>query len=262
MQRGLVGSEMCIRDRYQRRVHGTHIQKMESRAILPYSQCLHKFVPHIQQVEMESNGKDVTIEGVPLKEPTGPVNFGEPGTNGQHSFYQLIHQGRKIPCEFIGYVHSLAPIELPGEKVSNHDELMCNFFAQPDALAKGVTAEELKANSKIAEDQKPFKVFEGNRPSLSLLIDRITPFTIGELLAIYEHRTAVEGFLFGINSWDQMGVELGKQLATDIRQFLTDKAKFADPSKMPFETLSKAAPSTKGLLLKYLLKQKKQYFTN
>ena len=129
--------------------YNAHIQGLETRAILPYSQCLHKFVPHIQQVSMESNGKDVSIDGRRLEHPTGPIIFGEPGTNSQHSFYQLIHQGRKLACEFIAFIQPLVHIWVPDEPVENHDELMSNFFAQPDALAKGITLEELKEKPKV-----------------------------------------------------------------------------------------------------------------
>nr|BAA23175.1 phosphoglucose isomerase [Dioscorea tenuipes] len=136
-----------------------------ARAILPYSQALEKFAPHIQQVSMESNGKGVTIDGVPLPFETGEIDFGESGTNGQHSFYQLIHQGRVIPCDFIGIMRSQQPIYLKGEVVSNHDELMSNFFAQPDALAYGKVAEQL-LNEKVPDHLIPHKTFPGNRPSL------------------------------------------------------------------------------------------------
>ncbi len=238
--------------------YNTHIQKMESRAILPYSQCLHRFVPHIQQVSMESNGKDVSIDGVPLKEPTGPIVFGEPGTNGQHSFYQLIHQGRKIPCEFIAFAQPIAPISVPGEAVANHDELMSNFFAQPDALARGFTLKEVEANPAVKEYERPYKVFEGNRPSLSILFDEITPFSIGQLLAIYEHRVAVEGFLFDINSWDQMGVELGKVLAKDVRELFKGDMKTKDVSKLDMSGLKNATPPMKLLIKKYIQKRQKK----
>nr|BAB17655.1 cytosolic phosphoglucose isomerase [Arabidopsis halleri subsp. gemmifera] len=182
-----------------------------ARAILPYSQALEKFAPHIQQVSMESNGKGVSIDGLPLPFETGEVDFGEPGTNGQHSFYQLIHQGRVIPCDFIGIVKR--------EVVSNHDELMSNFFAQPDALAYGKTPEQLQKEN-VSENLIPHKTFSGNRPSLSLLLPELTAYNVGQLLAIYEHRVAVQGFVWGINSFDQWGVELGKVLATQVRKQL------------------------------------------
>uniref|UniRef100_A0A0D9VZM5 Glucose-6-phosphate isomerase n=1 Tax=Leersia perrieri TaxID=77586 RepID=A0A0D9VZM5_9ORYZ len=160
-------------------------------------------------LSMESNGKGVSIDGVQLPFETGEIDFGEPGTNGQHSFYQLIHQGRVIPCDFIGIIKSQQPVYLKGEIVSNHDELMSNFFAQPDALAYGKTPEQLHSE-KVPEHLIPHKTFQGNRPSLSLLLPSLSAYEIGQLLAIYEHRIAVQGFLWGINSFDQWGVELGK----------------------------------------------------
>ncbi|RDX68917.1 Glucose-6-phosphate isomerase, cytosolic 1 [Mucuna pruriens] len=190
-----------------------------ARAILPYSQALEKFAPHIQQVSMESNGKGVAIDGVPLPFEAGEIDFGEPGTNGQHSFYQLIHQGRVIPCDFIGVVKSQQPVYLRGEVVSNHDELMSNFFAQPDALAYGKTTEQLQQEN-VPSHLVSHKTFSGNRPSLSLLLPSLNAYNIGQLLAIYEHRIAVEGFIWGINSFDQWGVELGKSLATQVRKQL------------------------------------------
>ncbi|KAJ8470865.1 hypothetical protein OPV22_025208 [Ensete ventricosum] len=190
-----------------------------ARAILPYSQALEKFAPHIQQVSMESNGKGVSIDGVPLPFEAGEIDFGEPGTNGQHSFYQLIHQGRVIPCDFIGSIKSQQPIYLKGEVVSNHDELMSNFFAQPDALAYGKSPEQL-LHENVPDHLIPHKTFSGNRPSLSLLLPSLDAYNIGQLLAIYEHRIAVEGFIWGINSFDQWGVELGKVLATQVRKQL------------------------------------------
>ncbi|KAL8143823.1 hypothetical protein V2J09_016855 [Rumex salicifolius] len=190
-----------------------------ARAILPYSQALEKFAPHIQQVSMESNGKGVSVDGAVLPFETGEIDFGEPGTNGQHSFYQLIHQGRVIPCDFIGVVKSQQPVYLKDEYVSNHDELMSNFFAQPDALAYGKTPEQLKQEN-VPEPLIPHKTFTGNRPSLSILLPSLDAYRIGQLLAIYEHRVAVEGFIWGINSFDQWGVELGKSLAKQVREQL------------------------------------------
>ncbi|KAF3566768.1 hypothetical protein DY000_02013201 [Brassica cretica] len=168
---------------------------------------------------MESNGKGVSIDGLPLPFETGEIDFGEPGTNGQHSFYQLIHQGRVIPCDFIGTVKSQQPVYLEGEVVSNHDELMSNFFAQPDALAYGKTPEQLQKEN-VSENLIPHKTFSGNRPSLSLLLPELSAYNVGQLLAIYEHRVAVQGFVWGINSFDQWGVELGKVLATQVRKQL------------------------------------------
>ncbi|KAL3639201.1 hypothetical protein CASFOL_017108 [Castilleja foliolosa] len=199
-----------------------------ARAILPYSQALEKLAPHIQQVSMESNGKGVSIDGVPLPYEAGEIDFGEPGTNGQHSFYQLIHQGRVIPCDFIGVIKSQQPIYLKGELVSNHDELMSNFFAQPDALAYGKTPEQLLKEN-VPNNLITHKTFSGNRPSLSLLLSSLNAYNIGQLLAIYEHRIAVEGFVWGINSFDQWGVELGKSLATQVRKQLHASRKKGEP---------------------------------
>ncbi|GAQ90376.1 cytosolic phosphoglucose isomerase [Klebsormidium nitens] len=187
-----------------------------ARAILPYCQALSKLAPHIQQVSMESNGKGVSIDGLPLPYAVGEVDFGEPGTNGQHSFYQLIHQGRIIPCDFIGIIKSQQSVYLKDEIVSNHDELMCNFFAQADALAYGKTEEEVRSEG-VAEKLVPHKKFTGNRPSLSILLPNLTPYTVGQLLALYENRVATQGFVWGINSFDQWGVELGKVLAKQVR---------------------------------------------
>merc|ERR1719191_158194 len=193
----------------------------EGCAILPYCQALVRFVAHIQQLDMESNGKRVTLEGKEVPVSTGAIYFGEPGTNGQHSFYQLMHQGRVIPSEFIGFSKSQNPVQLDGEPVGNHDELMSNFFAQPDALALGKTAEELKAEG-VPENLIPHKTFPGDRPSLSLLLPACNAHWLGQLLALYEHRTAVQGWVWGINSFDQWGVELGKVLAKNVRGYLKD----------------------------------------
>ncbi|PKI45164.1 hypothetical protein CRG98_034468 [Punica granatum] len=215
-----------------------------ARAILPYSQALEKFAPHIQQVSMESNGKGVSIDGLPLPFETGEIDFGEPGTNGQHSFYQLIHQGRAIPCDFIGVIRSQQPVYLKGEMVNNHDELMSNFFAQPDALAYGKTPEQLQKES-VPEHLVPHKTFTGNRPSLSLLLPSLNAYNIGQLLAIYEHRVAVQGFIWGINSFDQWGVELGKSLATQVRKQL-------HASRFKGESVEGFNFSTTTMLTKYL----------
>eukprot|EP00898_Chlorokybus_atmophyticus_P005352 jgi/Chlat1/5818/Chrsp4S06282 len=186
-------------------------------AILPYCQALAKLPSHIQQVSMESNGKGVDIDGRPLPFDAGELDFGEPGTNGQHSFYQLIHQGRVVPCDFIGIIKSQQSVYLKGEVVSNHDELMCNFFAQADALAYGKTPNELRAEG-VPDYLIPHKTFSGNRPSHSLLLPSLDPYTTGQLLSIYENRIATQGFIWGINSFDQWGVELGKILASKVRK--------------------------------------------
>lgn len=182
---------------------------------------------------MESNGKTVTKGGVryPSGVEAGPIIFGEPGTNGQHSFYQLMHQGRVIPAEFIGFTQSQTPVNLPGESVTSHQELMCNFFAQPDALALGKDKETLSAAG-VPEHMLEHKFFPGDRPSLSFLFKgTLTAFNCGQLLAIYEHRVAVEGFIFDCNSFDQWGVELGKVLAKESRTVfasVNDGSKTAD----------------------------------
>jgi glucose-6-phosphate isomerase len=216
-----------------------------SRAILPYAQALVRFAAHIQQLDMESNGKRVANDGTVLDYPCGEIIFGEPGTNGQHSFYQLIHQGRVIPAEFIGFCKSPQPISLDGEVVSNHDELMSNFFAQPDALAYGKTIEELKAAG-VPVELHTHKEFEGNRPSLSLLFPELSPYTCGQLLALYEHRVAVQGFVWGINSFDQWGVELGKALAGGVRKQLNASRADTDAPVTGFN------PSTAAMLARYL----------
>eukprot|EP00559_Dactyliosolen_fragilissimus_P009841 CAMPEP_0184855686 /NCGR_PEP_ID=MMETSP0580-20130426/841_1 /TAXON_ID=1118495 /ORGANISM="Dactyliosolen fragilissimus" /LENGTH=573 /DNA_ID=CAMNT_0027350251 /DNA_START=151 /DNA_END=1872 /DNA_ORIENTATION=+ len=198
----------------------------ETRALLPYSQALKRLPAHIQQVDMESNGKRVAMDGSILPFSSGEINFGEPGTNGQHSFYQLMHQGRVVPADFIGFMESQAPIHLgeDTEPVSNHDELMSNFFAQPDALACGKTLTDLEQEG-VSPELRPHKVFEGNRPSSSILMTKLDAFAIGQLLAIYEHRTAVQGFVWGLNSFDQWGVELGKVLAKQVRAQLSASRK-------------------------------------
>ncbi|TVR46740.1 MAG: glucose-6-phosphate isomerase, partial [Planctomycetota bacterium] len=215
-----------------------------SRALLPYCQALCKFASHIQQVDMESNGKGVDVDGKPLGFTAGEVNFGEPGTNGQHSFYQLIHQGQVIPADFIGFKRSQAPRQVRGHGVSNHDELMANFFAQPDALAYGKTAEELAAE-RVDPSLIPHKVFPGNRPSSSLLLEVLNPHTCGILLSLYEHRTAVQGFIWNINSFDQMGVELGKVLAKNVVTHL-------QRGRQGATTFPGANASTSWLMKRYL----------
>lgn len=196
----------------------------ECRALLPYSQALKRLPAHIQQVDMESNGKRVAMDGTPLPFASGEINYGEPGTNGQHSFYQLMHQGRVVPADFIGFCESQTPVELDGEVVSNHDELMSNFFAQPDALANGKTLNDLIQEG-IPEELRQHKVFSGNRPSSSMLMTKLDAFAVGQLLAIFEHRTAVQGFIWDINSFDQWGVELGKVLAKQVRTQLNSSRK-------------------------------------
>jgi glucose-6-phosphate isomerase len=179
-------------------------------AVLPYDQYLKRFPAYLQQLTMESNGKSVTLDGASVDYATGPIYWGEPGTNGQHSFYQLIHQGtRLIPCDFIGFCHSLNPLG------RHHDMLMANVFAQAEALAFGKTAEQVKAEG-TPDWLVPHRVFEGNRPSNTLLIDRLTPAVLGKLVALYEHSVFTQGTIWQINSFDQWGVELGKALAQRI----------------------------------------------
>lgn len=191
----------------------------KSRAMHPYTEALNKLPAHIQQVDMESNGKHVSRSGVELDFDVGEVDFGEPGTLGQHSFFQLLHMGQTVPCTFIGFIESQNPTCQEGEPVSNHDELMSNFFAQPDALAKGKTGQECIDEGK-PDHLIPHVTFSGNRPSLSLLLPVLNAHSCGQLLALFEHRTAVQGFVWDINSFDQWGVELGKVLATKVRKTL------------------------------------------
>jgi glucose-6-phosphate isomerase len=179
-------------------------------AVLPYDQYLHRFPAYLQQLTMESNGKHVTLDGSRVDYDTGAIYWGEPGTNGQHSFYQLLHQGtRLIPCDFIGFLHSNNPL---GE---HHDLLMSNVFAQGEALAFGKTAEQVRAEGTAAE-VVPHRVMEGNRPSNTILAERLTPETLGALVALYEHSVFTQGAVWGIDSFDQWGVELGKVLAVKI----------------------------------------------
>src|SRR3954466_15089299 len=178
--------------------------------VMPYSQYLARFPAYLQQLTMESNGKHVTLDGTRVDYQTGAVFWGEPGTNGQHSFYQLIHQGTKlIPCDFIGFLHSLNPLG------RHHDLLMANVFAQTEALAFGKRLDEVLAEGTDPE-LAPHRVFEGNRPSNTLLAERLTPATLGSLVALYEHSVFTQGVIWNINSFDQWGVELGKVLATRI----------------------------------------------
>jgi glucose-6-phosphate isomerase len=182
----------------------------QTTAVLPYDQYLKRFPAYLQQLTMESNGKHVTVDGTEVGYQTGAVYWGEPGTNGQHSFYQLIHQGTKlIPCDFIGFLHSLNPLG------RHHDLLTANVFAQTEALAFGKTAEQVRAEGTL-EELVPHRVFEGNRPSNTLLAERLTPAVLGSLVALYEHSVFTQGVLWDINSFDQWGVELGKVLAKRI----------------------------------------------
>jgi glucose-6-phosphate isomerase len=182
----------------------------ETHAVLPYSQYLKRFPAYLQQLDMESNGKSVTLDGERVSYPTGPVVWGEPGTNGQHAFYQLIHQGtRLIPCDFLGFAR-------PAEVVGDHqDLLMANFLAQTEALAFGKTREQVEAEG-VAPDLAPHRAFPGNRPTSTILAPELSPSVLGQLTALYEHKVFTQGTIWDINSFDQWGVELGKVLATRI----------------------------------------------
>lgn len=218
----------------------------ESHAILPYDQYMHRFPAYFQQGDMESNGKRVDREGVPVDYATGPVLWGEPGTNGQHAFYQLIHQGtRLVPCDFLVPAVSQNPM---GE---HHDLLLSNFLAQTEALMRGKTLEEATAELEkkgLSPDEvarlAPHKVFPGNRPTNSIVFDRLDPKTLGALVALYEHKIFVQGTIWNVNSYDQWGVELGKELASKILPELRDKS-----------TVTSHDSSTNGLLA--LLKEKR-----
>ena len=208
----------------------TNFLGAQTESILPYDQYLHRFAAYFQQGNMESNGKYVDRDGNIINNyQTGPIIWGEPGTNGQHAFYQLIHQGTTlIPCDFI------APAQTHNPLADHHNKLLSNFFAQTEALAFGKTKEEVEAEfikaGKSLDDVKnivPFKVFTGNKPTNSILVQKITPFTLGALIAMYEHKIFVQGVIFNIFSFDQWGVELGKQLANRILPELTDSEKVA-----------------------------------
>jgi glucose-6-phosphate isomerase len=214
----------------------------ETNAILPYDQYMHRFSAYFQQGDMESNGKHVDRNGNTVDYSTGPIIWGEPGTNGQHAFYQLIHQGTKIiPCDFIAPAQSHNPL---GE---HHTMLLSNFFAQTEALMNGKTREEVEAELKSAgkstdeiEKLAPFKEFDGNRPTNSILIKKITPYTLGSLIAMYEHKIFVQGIIWNIYSFDQWGVELGKQLAGKIL-----------PELRTEDEISSHDSSTNGLINQY-----------
>lgn len=192
----------------------------QSHAVLPYSHYLSKFTAYLQQLDMESNGKSVDRDGDPVEWETGPVVWGTPGTNGQHAYYQLIHQGTKVvPADFVGFaspVHDL----LPG-LIAQHDLLMANFFAQTQALAFGKTPEEVRAEG-VPEELVPHKTFRGNHPTTTILAERLTPSVLGQLVALYEHKVFVQGAVWNIDSFDQWGVELGKVLARKIEPVLTE----------------------------------------
>ncbi|WKE72321.1 glucose-6-phosphate isomerase [Streptomyces sp. WP-1] len=194
----------------------------QSHAVLPYSHYLSKFTAYLQQLDMESNGKYVARDGKQVDWGTGPVVWGTPGTNGQHAYYQLIHQGTKlIPADFIGFAEPVA--ELSGELKAQHDLLMANFFAQTQALAFGKSAEEVRAEG-VPEELVPHKAFPGNRPTTTVLAKELTPSVLGQLIALYEHKVFVQGAVWDIDSFDQWGVELGKVLAKRVEPALTEGA--------------------------------------
>jgi glucose-6-phosphate isomerase len=195
----------------------------ETVAVLPYEQYLKRFPAYLQQLTMESNGKHVTLAGTEVDYPTGPIYWGEPGTNGQHSFYQLIHQGtRLIPADFVAFVETLNPLG------RHHDILLANVFAQTEALAFGKTLEQVKAEG-TPDGLAPHRVFAGNRPSNTILADRLTPQTLGKLVALYEHSVFTQGTIWNIDSFDQWGVELGKVLAQRIIPELESKTEGEPP---------------------------------
>jgi glucose-6-phosphate isomerase len=207
----------------------------ETVAVLPYENYLKRFPAYLQQLTMESNGKHVTLDGAHVNYQTSPVYWGEPGTNGQHSFYQLIHQGtRLIPCDFIAFAHALTPVG------RHHDILLANVFAQAEALAFGKTAAEVQAE-KVPAALVPHKVFEGNRPSNTILAEKLTPEILGQLIALYEHSVFVQGAIWNIDSFDQWGVELGKVLA----QRIVPELESATPPKLKHDS------STNSLIRRY-----------
>jgi len=209
---------------------------LSSLAVLPYSDRLARFPAYLQQLDMESNGKRVRLDGSPVTTDTGPLVWGEPGTNGQHAFYQLLHQGTTVvPCDFIGVITAVAD---PGGR--HHDQLMANLFAQAEALAFGKTAEQVAAEG-VAEELIPHRTFPGNRPSSTLLLDELSPHALGQLIALYEHKVFVQGVIWGIDSFDQWGVELGKVLAAGI----SDELAAAAPPELHHDS------STNALIRRY-----------
>lgn len=210
----------------------------QSHAVLPYSHYLSRFTAYLQQLDMESNGKSVDRDGNPVDWQTGPVVWGTPGTNGQHAYYQLIHQGTKvIPADFIGFARPVDDL-LPG-LVPQHDLLMANFFAQTQALAFGKTADEVRAEG-VAEELVPHKTFRGNHPTTTILAAELTPAVLGQLIALYEHKVFVQGAVWNIDSFDQWGVELGKVLAKRLEPALTEGA-----------AVENLDPSTRALVATY-----------
>ena len=213
---------------------------VETVAVLPYEQYLKRFPAYLQQLTMESNGKRVTLDGKVVTYPTGPISWGEPGTNGQHSFYQLIHQGtRLIPCDFLACAQPLNPLG------RHHDLLLANVFAQTEALAFGKTTEAVKAEG-TPDWLVPHRVFEGNRPSTTILAQRLTPETLGKLVALYEHAVFTQGAIWQINSFDQWGVELGKVLAQRVILELESRAEPTQGHDSSTNTLIRRYRKLKG----------------
>lgn len=216
----------------------------ETHAVLPYDQYLHRFPAYLQQLTMESNGKSVRADGTPVTTETGEVFWGEPGTNGQHAFYQLIHQGtRLIPADFIAFANPVHPTKDGEQDV--HELFLANFFAQTKALAFGKTADEVRAEG-TAEEIVPARVFSGDRPTTSIMASQLTPSVLGQLIALYEHITFVQGVVWGIDSFDQWGVELGKQLALQLAPAVSGDR----------EVLAQQDSSTQGLIEFYLNNRK------
>ncbi|RYV51683.1 glucose-6-phosphate isomerase [Pengzhenrongella frigida] len=213
-------------------------------AVLPYAQYLHRFAAYLQQLTMESNGKSVRWDGTPVTTQTGEIFWGEPGTNGQHAFYQLIHQGtRLIPADFIAVAtpaHPLRDAGSPGGEADVHELFLANFFAQTKALAFGMTADEVRAAG-VAEEIVPARVFSGNRPTTSIMAPALTPGVLGQLIALYEHITFVQGIVWGVDSFDQWGVQLGKLLAVEIAPAVAGDA----------DVLATQDASTRGLIEYY-----------
>ncbi len=218
----------------------------ETRAVLPYSNDLSRFAAYLQQLTMESNGKSVRADGTPVTTATGEIFWGEPGTNGQHAFYQLLHQGtRLIPADFIGFSEPTDDLPTADGTGSMHDLLMSNFFAQTQVLAFGKTADEI-AGEGTAADVVPHKVMPGNRPSTSILATKLTPSVVGQLIALYEHELFTEGVVWGIDSFDQWGVELGKTLAKALLPVLTDDSSPAEQSDSSTDALVRRYRAERG----------------
>jgi glucose-6-phosphate isomerase len=218
----------------------------QARAVLPYSNDMARFAAYLQQLTMESNGKSVRADGTPVTTDTGEIFWGEPGTNGQHAFYQLLHQGtRLVPADFIGFSQPIDDLPTMDGTGSMHDLLMSNFFAQTQVLAFGKTAEEIAAEG-TAADVVPHKVMPGNRPTTSILATRLTPSVLGQLIALYEHQVFTEGVVWGIDSFDQWGVELGKTQAKALVPVITEDASPAQQSDSSTDTLVRRYRAERG----------------